>query len=248
MKKRIAFRKLNRTPAHKRSMLRNMVSSLIQHERIITTVAKAKEVRHLADQMVTLAKKGGPLLDGSSSSAQASPTYLHNRRRAAAVVRGDDIVTKLFEVLGPRYAVREGGYTRILKLAQPRHGDHAPMAVIEYVDRPGEIRAARPPRATILAGENQMPQEVLDAVRSQLENMGISPVEDLVTLAVQDELQTELEMAASKAEEEGDNSEYGDKKAASTFAADVDNNNEKLDQDEEGRVESPEAVKEDRKQ
>ena len=157
MKKRIGFRKLNRTSAHKWSMLRNMVSSLIEHERIVTTVAKAKEVRHLADRMVTLAK------------AQD----LHSRRRAAAVVRGDWTVSKLFDVLGPRYQLREGGYTRIMKLSQPRAGDNAPMAVIEYVDRPGEIRAARPP------------QKLQDKIKVQgleeaLRDMGIAPAEELV--------------------------------------------------------------------
>ena len=153
MKKRIAFRKLNRTPAHKWSMLRNMVSSLIEHERIVTTEAKAKELRHLADQMITLAKKGQPVPNTSSRDAESllkkTPgELLHHRRRASRVVRGDWNVTKLFEVLGPRYRFREGGYTRVMKLAKRRAGDNAPMAVIEYVDRPGEIRAARPPADT----------------------------------------------------------------------------------------------------
>mmetsp|Transcript_53107 Transcript_53107/g.128936 ORF Transcript_53107/g.128936 Transcript_53107/m.128936 type:complete len:201 (-) Transcript_53107:414-1016(-) len=183
MKKRIAFRKLSRKPAHKWSMMRNMVSSLIEHERIVTTVAKAKEIRHLADQMVTLAKKGGSLQqqieadsvgvtseslssekDTVPSQAKASPAYLHNRRRAAAIVRGDDNVTKLFEVLGPRYNDRQGGYTRVMKIARNRHGDNAPMAAIEYVDRPGEIRAARPPSRTL---------------SEMLLEMGISPVDEL---------------------------------------------------------------------
>lgn len=157
MKKRIAFRKLNRTPAHKWSMLRNMVSSLIEHERIVTTVAKAKEVRHLADQMVTLAK------------AQD----LHSRRRAAAVVRGAWTVSKLFDVLGPRYELREGGYTRIMKLSHNRAGDNAPMAVIEYVDRPGEIRAARPPK--------KLQEQIrMQGLEQALKEMGIAPPEELV--------------------------------------------------------------------
>lgn len=129
MKKRIAFRKLSRTSSHKWAMLRNMVTSLIKHERIETTVAKAKELRHVADKVVGHAKKGD----------------IHNRQLAARIVREKPALTKLFEILGPRYADRDGGYTRVLKLAKPRKGDNAPMAIIEYVDRPGEVRAARPP-------------------------------------------------------------------------------------------------------
>mmetsp|Transcript_11755 Transcript_11755/g.15497 ORF Transcript_11755/g.15497 Transcript_11755/m.15497 type:complete len:162 (-) Transcript_11755:885-1370(-) len=131
MRKRIAFRKLSRTTAHKWAMLRNMVTSLIKHERIVTTVPKAKELKHIAEQMVTLAKKG----------------TLHHRRQAERVVQEKAMTTKLFEVLGPRYQDRQGGYTRILQLSKRRKGDNAPMAVMEYVDRPGEIRAARPPKA-----------------------------------------------------------------------------------------------------
>jgi large subunit ribosomal protein L17 len=169
MKKRIAFRKLNRTPAHKWSMLRNMISSLVEHERIVTTVAKAKELRHLADKMITLAK-------GQD---------LHSRRRAGAVVRGDWNMTKLFDVLGPRYQLREGGYTRIMKLSRPRSGDNAPMAVIEYVDRPGEIRAARPPRKLQEAIE-------MNGLEQALRDMGIKPVEELVSEEEQGELEKEL--------------------------------------------------------
>jgi large subunit ribosomal protein L17 len=168
MKKRIKFRKLNRTPSHKWSMLRNMVSSLIEHERIVTTIAKAKEVRTLADKMVTLAK-------GKD---------LHSRRRAATLVRGDTTLTKLFEILGPRYLHREGGYTRIMKLSKNRAGDNAPMAVIEYVDRPGEIRAARPP------GKIQNAASV-NGVEQALREMGIKPPEELVSEAELEELAEE---------------------------------------------------------
>jgi len=111
-------------------MLRNMVTSLIEHERIVTTVAKAKEVQSMAEKLITTAKK---------------PNKLHARRQANKIVRTATAQTKLMNVLGPRYEFRQGGYTRIMKLAQPRAGDKADMALIEYVDRPGEIRAARPP-------------------------------------------------------------------------------------------------------
>lgn len=155
MKKRLAFRKLGRDPAHKWAMLRNMVTSLIKHERIVTTLPKAKELRRLADKMVGLGKSGS----------------LHSRRQADAVIREKPVLTKLFEVLGPRYQDREGGYTRVMKLSAPRKGDNADMAVIEYVDRPGEIRAARPPRARrerLMAG---------GALRDVLEDVGIQSIE-----------------------------------------------------------------------
>mmetsp|Transcript_5087 Transcript_5087/g.9013 ORF Transcript_5087/g.9013 Transcript_5087/m.9013 type:complete len:183 (-) Transcript_5087:133-681(-) len=177
MKKRIAFRKLNRTPAHKWSMLRNQVSSLIEHERIVTTEAKAKELRHLADHVITLAKRG--------LKEPSSPLELHNRRRAAAIVRGDWNVSKLFDVLGPRYKFRDGGYTRVMKIARPRAGDNAPMAVIEYVDRPGEIRAARPP-ATLRQ------TAIVDGLEEALRGMGIPSVDDLLTPEEQEELEKEL--------------------------------------------------------
>eukprot|EP00555_Chaetoceros_dichaeta_P003776 CAMPEP_0198249402 /NCGR_PEP_ID=MMETSP1447-20131203/946_1 /TAXON_ID=420782 /ORGANISM="Chaetoceros dichaeta, Strain CCMP1751" /LENGTH=134 /DNA_ID=CAMNT_0043934027 /DNA_START=178 /DNA_END=582 /DNA_ORIENTATION=- len=106
-----------------------MVTSLINHERIVTTVPKAKELRRVAEKMVTHAKKD----------------TIHARRLANRVIREKPALTKLFEILGPRYQDREGGYTRVMKLSKNRAGDNAPMAVIEYVDRPGEIRAARPP-------------------------------------------------------------------------------------------------------
>jgi large subunit ribosomal protein L17 len=200
MKKRIAFRKLNRTPAHKWSMLRNMVSSLIEHERIVTTEAKAKELRHLADQMITLAKKGQPAPTTSSPgvSILASKTpgeLLHHRRRAARVVRGDWNVTKLFEVLGPRYRFREGGYTRVMKLAKRRAGDNAPMAVIEYVDRPGEIRAARPPAA--LLDPELSPME---GIEEALRKMGIAPISELVSEDEQKEIEEELREEESQEE------------------------------------------------
>ena len=113
-----AHRKLGRTSAHRTSMFANMAASLIKHEQITTTLPKAKELRPFVEKMVTLAKKGG----------------LANRRLAISRVRDIEQVGKLFEVLGPRYADRNGGYIRIMK-AGFRHGDNAAMAVIEFVDR-----------------------------------------------------------------------------------------------------------------
>src|ERR1035438_857166 len=113
-----ARRKLGRTSAHRTAMFANMAASLIKHEQIVTTLPKAKELRPFVEKLVTLAKKGD----------------LHARRIAISRVRDVDQVGKLFATLGPRYGARNGGYIRVLK-AGYRHGDNAPMAVIEFVDR-----------------------------------------------------------------------------------------------------------------
>ncbi len=113
------LRKLNRTSAHRKAMLQNMMNSLIEHEAIKTTVPKAKELRRVVEPMITLAKKDS----------------VANRRLAFARLRDDASVTKLFTDLGPRYNARPGGYTRILKMGF-RVGDNAPMAFVELVDRP----------------------------------------------------------------------------------------------------------------
>jgi large subunit ribosomal protein L17 len=111
-----AGRKLGRTSSHKEAMLRNMVTSVIKHERIRTTDTKAKELRKLAEKMVTLGKRGS----------------LHARRQALAVVRDKDMVGKLFSELAERYRNRPGGYTRIVK-AGYRYGDNAPVSILEFV-------------------------------------------------------------------------------------------------------------------
>jgi large subunit ribosomal protein L17 len=120
------LRKLNRTSSHRLAMLRNMMNSLLTHEAIKTTVPKAKELRRVVEPMITLAKE---------------PTVA-NRRLAFDRLRDRDVVTKLFNELGPRFKARPGGYTRILKMGF-RVGDNAPMALIELVDRAEE--AAAPP-------------------------------------------------------------------------------------------------------
>ena len=113
------LRKLNRTSSHRLAMLRNMSNSLLEHEVIKTTLPKAKELRMVVEPLITLGKKDN----------------LANRRLAFNRTRDRDIVTKLFTELGPRYATRAGGYLRILKFGF-RHGDNAPMALVELVDRP----------------------------------------------------------------------------------------------------------------
>ena len=119
------LRKLNRTSSHRLAMLRNMANSLIEHEAIKTTVPKAKELRRVVEPLITLAKE---------------PT-LANKRLAFDRLRNRDNVVKLFNVLGPRFAKRPGGYTRILKMGF-RVGDNAPMALVELVDRPETTDAA----------------------------------------------------------------------------------------------------------
>ena len=117
------YRKLNRTAEHRRAMFGNMAAALIKHEQIITTLPKAKELRPIVEKLVTLGKRGD----------------LHARRQAVAQIRDVPMVKKLFEVLGPRYGERQGGYLRVLK-AGFRYGDSAPMAVIEFVDRDADAR------------------------------------------------------------------------------------------------------------
>ena len=120
------LRKLNRTSEHRQAMLRNMMNSLLTHEVIKTTLPKAKELRRVVEPMITLAKEA----------------TVANRRLAFNRLRDRDMVVKLFDELGPRYATRNGGYLRILKCGF-RDGDNAPMAFVELLDRPeGEVAAA----------------------------------------------------------------------------------------------------------
>ena len=123
MRHRNQGRKLNRTASHRGALLASLAAALIKHEQIATTLPKAKELRRGTDRLITLAKRGD----------------FHARRLAAARVRDEAMVAKLFETLGPRYAARPGGYTRVLK-AGFRYGDSAPMAVIELIDRDPEAR------------------------------------------------------------------------------------------------------------
>ena len=118
MRHRYSNRKLNRTTSHRLAMLRNMANSLLKHEAIVTTLPKAKELRRVAEPLITLGKKPS----------------LANRRLAFDRTRDRDIVVKLFDVLGPRFSARNGGYVRILKYGF-RKGDNAPLALVELVDR-----------------------------------------------------------------------------------------------------------------
>jgi large subunit ribosomal protein L17 len=119
------YRRLNRTHEHRKALFANMAGSLIEHEQIKTTLPKAKELRPVFEKLITLAKRGD----------------LHARRQAAAMLKEDKDVAKLFAVLGPRYKERQGGYTRVLR-AGFRYGDMAPMAIIELVDRDPAAKGA----------------------------------------------------------------------------------------------------------
>ena len=118
-------RKLNRTASHRKAMFANMAASLIQHEQIVTTLPKAKEIRPIVEKLVTLGKRGD----------------LHARRQAISQIRDVAVVSKLFDAIASRYANRNGGYLRIMK-AGFRHGDNAPLAVIEFVDRDVDAKGA----------------------------------------------------------------------------------------------------------
>ena len=118
-------RKLNRTSSHRKAMFANMAASLIEHEQIVTTLPKAKELRPIVEKLVTLGKRGD----------------LHARRQAISAVRDVKMVGRLFDTIAPRYVDRNGGYLRIMK-AGFRHGDSAPMAVIEFVERDVDAKGA----------------------------------------------------------------------------------------------------------
>ena len=144
MKHRIKGKKLNRTSSHRKALFKNMAQAIIKHEQIITTLPKAKTMKPIVDKLITLGKKG----------------TLHARRQAFSKLRDESMVAKLFETLAPRYADRNGGYTRVLK-AGYRYGDAAAMAVIELVDRDEDARGKDSgPIQNIESSENE-PKEAV---------------------------------------------------------------------------------------
>jgi large subunit ribosomal protein L17 len=139
MRKRNAVAQLNRTASHRKAMLRNMATSLFEHERIVTTRAKAKVLKSYSERLITRAKK--------NLAEDVTPhTALHNKRTVLQAIRDRDIAKKLFEDIAPRYKERNGGYTRIIHLAD-RKSDSAQMSIIELVDRKEKIRRARSEKA-----------------------------------------------------------------------------------------------------
>ena len=144
------LRKLNRTSSHRLAMLRNMTVSLLRHEEIRTTVPKAKELRRVVEPMITLGKKPS----------------LANRRLAFDRLRDREIVGKLFEDLGPRFAKRAGGYVRILKMGF-RKGDNAPLALVSLVDRADADAAEAKPEGKDAKGEKKQPNRKTDAKKEK---------------------------------------------------------------------------------
>ncbi|MEM5495251.1 50S ribosomal protein L17 [Hoeflea sp. AS16] len=131
-------RKLNRTSSHRKAMFANMAASLIEHEQIVTTLPKAKEIRPIVEKLVTLGKRGD----------------LHARRQAISQIRDNEAVRKLFDAIATRYATRNGGYIRIMK-AGYRTGDNAPMAVVEFVDRDVDAKGAKDRARAALEAVNE---------------------------------------------------------------------------------------------
>ena len=142
MRHRNAGRKLGKTSSHRTAMFANMAAALIKHEQIKTTLPKAKSLRPVVEKLVTLSRRGG--------------SDLHARRQAIAQVRDLDQVKKLFDVIGPRYSDRPGGYTRVLK-AGFRHGDNAPMAFIEFIDR--DVDAKGLDSGPVVVGDEEASEE-----------------------------------------------------------------------------------------
>ena len=144
MKHRIKGKKLNRTSSHRKALFKNMAQAIIKHEQIVTTLPKAKTMKPIVDKLITLGKKGS----------------LHARRQAFSKLRDEDMVAKLFGTLAPRYADRNGGYTRVLK-AGYRYGDAAAMAVIELVDRDEDARGKDSgPIQTLDSSQNEVKEAV----------------------------------------------------------------------------------------
>ncbi len=183
MRHNVKGRKLNRTAAHRKMLYRNLVTSLFKHERITTTVPKAKEARMVAEKMITFAKKGD----------------LHSRRMAARKIMEPAILQKLFAEIGPRYAERSGGYTRIMRLG-PRKGDNAELAILELVDntaRPKSLDSKKRTRdrrvlkaeekAEALAALTETTEDVAAEVTEKVADAEIENVDEVVEASDADE-------------------------------------------------------------
>ena len=158
MRHNVRGRKLNRNASHRKAMFRNMVTSLFRHERIETTTQKAKEARSIAERLITYAKAGD----------------LNSRRMAAKKLYDTDVLKKLFDEIGPRYADRPGGYTRVLKIDGRRHGDNAEMAILELVGnekkaKPKKVRKAEKDEKAEAAPEKETVEEA--AVEAEAETV-----------------------------------------------------------------------------
>ena len=181
-------RKLNRTPTHRKAMVRNLVSSLFLHGKVVTTPAKAKEARPFAEKMITLAKKGD----------------LAARRRAMSMLHDYQVVSSLFEEIGPRYQDRPGGYCRILHLAKTRIGDSAPQAIFELVESelPESKSAATPAVATEPEPANEEKAEAeTEASTEESDATDASPAAETDTGNEEDSPEAEEEEAQADEDE-----------------------------------------------
>ena len=161
MRHNVRGRKLNRTASHRKMMFRNMVTDLFRHERIKTTTPKAKEARSVAERLITYAKAGD----------------LNSRRMAARKLTDPQVLKKLFEELGPRYADRPGGYTRILKIDGPRKGDNAEVAILELVDSKWETQGKKKAKPEKKA-ETEPAEDVVEDVVEETPAEEAAPAED----------------------------------------------------------------------
>lgn len=181
MRHRMAGRKLSRTSSHRWAMLRNMATSLFRHERITTTVTKAKELRPFAEKLITLAKK----------------ETLHARRQVLRHIKDREVVSKLFDTLGPRFATRPGGYSRIVR-ATPRRGDNAELAIIELIDTAVATAAPKKKRAAAKKTRKAAAQPTRKSVHK-----GTARQEALADVAAAEEAKVEAE-AQEEAEEKAE--------------------------------------------
>jgi len=190
MRHRLTTPKLGRTPAHRKAMLRNMVTDFFKHEKIRTTQAKAKALRPYAEKLITLGKKD----------------TLTSRRQAARFVRDKAVLKKLFDELAPRYSERPGGYTRIIKLGGTRAGDDAQMAIIEMVEAemPERKKRKKPKyKGPLAAAADTAPKaEVVEEVVEEAEDAAEEVVEEVEAAA--EEVAEEAEPAAEEAVEEAE--------------------------------------------
>ncbi len=181
MRHNVSGRKLNRTPAHRKALYRNLVTALFKNERITTTVPKAKEARSLAEKLITFAKAGD----------------LHSRRQAARKIYEPGVLQKLFEEIGPRYNERPGGYTRIMRIG-PRKGDNAELAILELVDgkaKPKVVDSGKRSRARrILKAEEKA--ETKAALLEASQEVSAETVEDADVEAAEETVEAAAETTA----------------------------------------------------
>jgi large subunit ribosomal protein L17 len=181
MRHNLDTRKFDRSSAHRKAMWRNMATSLLREGRVRTTEAKAKELRRVADKLVTLAKHADKFTDPDAQKVVARK--LHLRRQALSFVMDRDVVAKLFDELGPRYAERPGGYTRVIKIGQ-RKGDGAPMALVELVEAEVEEKGKKKGKKPVAKKKDAAkPSKAKPAAKTEAKAVAEEPAETAQTPA-----------------------------------------------------------------